>query len=216
VYVAELPGEGVDHVHSVVSMTLPWQVENLTLGGSSALNGRGNELANMITGNGGNNVLSGADGDDTIWGQAGADTLDGGAGHDLLIGGTGSDSYRFNRGYGIDTVQETSSKRGDVDRVLFGAGIAQSDTRYQRSGNALEVSLLGSADRLVLKDWYLGTAYRVEEFVYADGSLLTQAQVNQLVEAMAAFEPQGSVSETESPLLRASYWRDIAVTLPAA
>ncbi len=50
-------------------------VENLTLTGSSDLNGTGNDLANILTGNSGNNIL------------------DGGAGADTLVGGSGNDSY---------------------------------------------------------------------------------------------------------------------------
>ncbi|HCZ16815.1 MAG TPA: type I secretion protein, partial [Candidatus Accumulibacter sp.] len=66
--VTENAGEGADLVRSSVSYTLTANVENLTLTGTSALNGTGNTLNNVLTGNSGNNVLSGGTGADTLIG----------------------------------------------------------------------------------------------------------------------------------------------------
>ena len=73
--VTENPGEGIDTVRSSVTYTLPAAVENLTLTGSSAINGTGNALGNVITGNSGNNVITGLGGADTLDGAGGIDTL---------------------------------------------------------------------------------------------------------------------------------------------
>ena len=56
----------------------------MTLTGTAAIDGTGNELANTITGNSGNNVLDG--GADAL-----VDTLDGGAGNDTYVLADGSD-----------------------------------------------------------------------------------------------------------------------------
>lgn len=114
--VLELAGEGADTLRAAVSSTLGANVENLTLTGSAAINGTGNELANILVGNSGNNFLfgllgadrlDGAGGNDTLSGGAGADTvlggagndlLDGGAGMDLYVGGSGKDVFLFQRG----------------------------------------------------------------------------------------------------------------------
>ena len=50
-------------------------VENLTLTGSAAINGAGNDLNNVMTGNAAGNVLSGGLGNDTMNGGVSADTL---------------------------------------------------------------------------------------------------------------------------------------------
>ena len=71
---------GTDLVKSSVSYVLSDNIENLTLtdgtltGGTAALNGSGNALANIITGNAGDNVLTGGGGADKLLGGAGDDT----------------------------------------------------------------------------------------------------------------------------------------------
>jgi Ca2+-binding RTX toxin-like protein len=78
-------------------------IENLTLAAtSSATDGTGNSLANIITGNSlaniidggaGNDSLYGGEGDDNLLGREGNDLLDGGTGNDFLQGGEGNDTY---------------------------------------------------------------------------------------------------------------------------
>lgn len=75
---------GTDTVRASISHTLDDNIEGLTLLGTAALTGTGNELANTLTGNAAANRL---------WGLAGNDTLDGGAGADTMAGGQGSDVY---------------------------------------------------------------------------------------------------------------------------
>ena len=106
--VQELAGEGRDDtVIAYVPITLWAEVENLTIGGTAALNGFGNALANLMTGNEATNVFSGGDGNDTqqglggndaLAGEAGNDSLDGGDGDDALLGGAGRDNLRGGKG----------------------------------------------------------------------------------------------------------------------
>jgi serralysin len=77
---------GIDTVRSSESFTLSRFVENLVLTGSHAIDGTGNELANLMTGNEAANVLQGGAGDDT---------LDGGLANDTLTGGDGADRFVF-------------------------------------------------------------------------------------------------------------------------
>ena len=58
--VEEVDGEGTDQVNAKASYELTEYVENLTLLGTSSINGTGNDLGNLIVGNNGNNTLDGA------------------------------------------------------------------------------------------------------------------------------------------------------------
>jgi Ca2+-binding RTX toxin-like protein len=83
-------------VHGYSLATAP-HVENLTLLGGYGSSGRGNDLANIITGNGRNNLL------------------DGGAGNDLLTGGGGQDTFVVRQGHGSDTITDfQTGLRGDA------------------------------------------------------------------------------------------------------
>ena len=83
--VTELASQGTDTVNSSVTHSLTANVENLTLTGTAAINGTGNDLNNIILGNAGTNVLSGGAGKDVLTGGGGKDSLTGGAGADAFI-----------------------------------------------------------------------------------------------------------------------------------
>jgi len=118
--------EGTDTIYSSVSYTAPTNVENLTLTGSSNINGIGNHGDNVLTGNDGHNHLSGHNGNDFLYGMSGNDTLSGGNGYDYLNGGDGDDylagglgSDTIVTGAGKDTVAFTASdiRDGSTDRL---------------------------------------------------------------------------------------------------
>jgi len=93
--VNESANAGTDTVRSTVAYTLPDNVENLTLIGTRAVNGTGNELENSLRGNTAANTLDGLAGNDTLGGSGGNDTMIGGPGNDQLSGGPGQDDFRF-------------------------------------------------------------------------------------------------------------------------
>src|SRR6185295_8933196 len=77
----ELAGEGTDEVRiALADYKLAANFENLTLTGTLSIDGLGNELANVMTGNSGNNRLNGLGGNDLLLGGAGNDLLEGGVG----------------------------------------------------------------------------------------------------------------------------------------
>ena len=95
--VTEKLSEGADKISSSVTYTLPTNVENLSLTGSSSINGIGNFGNNVIIGNSAINQLRGGNGNDT---------LDGKAGNNVLTGGIGSDIFRFTTINHIDKITD--------------------------------------------------------------------------------------------------------------
>ncbi len=157
-----------------------------------------NGVSNHLEGLGGNDtlygasaadVLDGGDGNDVLYGYGGNDILIGGRGNDTLYGGTGNDTYLFGRGDGQDVIYDYDTTAGNTDRLIFGEDVAADQLWFSRSGSHLQVSVIGSTDRVTIDNWYAGTAYRVEEFHAGDGAILLHNQVEALVSAMAAFSP---------------------------
>jgi Ca2+-binding RTX toxin-like protein len=130
---------GVDLVRSAITLTLGANVENLTLTGLLNIDGKGNSLANVITGNGGNNRLTGLGGNDT---------LSGGKGNDIYVVNSVADKVEetlsLAAGGGTDTVQSsvtlTLAALANVENLtLLGAsGIGG-------TGNAAANVIIGNA-----------------------------------------------------------------------
>lgn len=203
--VTESADEGSDTVISSIAYTLGANLENLTLSGSSAIAGTGNAADNIIVGNAAANALWGRAGNDTLRGYGGADTLngeegddflDGGAGNDTLAGGVGNDTYWLARGYGNDTIQENDATAGNTDVARFDTGIAVDQLWFRHVGNNLEVSIIGTTDKLTIQNWYSGSAYHIEQFRTDDDMVLLDTQVENLVQAMAAFSPPAAGQTT--------------------
>jgi len=187
--VSESVNAGADRVDASVSYTLPANVESLTLTGTTAISGTGNELANTLIGNTAANILTGGAGADGLTGGDGLDTLVGGAGDDSLAGGAGDDTYRFSRGDGLDLIADES---GGGDRLRFGSTVGKEDLWLWRQDDDLRLGIRGTADRLTVDGWYSSPAGRLERFETESGPYaLAESQVQQLVAAMAVFDAAG-------------------------
>ncbi len=121
--VVENAAEGTDTVQSSVSYALGGNVENLTLTGSAAINGTGNALDNVLTGNSAGGVLTG------------------GLGNDTYAVVSGNTVVVENSGEGTDTVQSSVSYTlsADVENLTLTGTVAINGT-----GNALNNVLDGS------------------------------------------------------------------------
>ena len=148
------------------------------------MGGTGNDV---LYGRAGADTLTGDEGDDKLYGEDGDDVLTGGAGADTLDGGAGNDTYRFARGDGQDTLIDT----GGDDCLQFGEGIDFDQIWFKKVGNSLEVSVIGTQDKVTINNWYSGTANRMEEF-QAGGATLDGTSVQALVDAMGACTPPPS------------------------
>ncbi|SFU83271.1 Ca2+-binding protein, RTX toxin-related [Aliiroseovarius crassostreae] len=78
----------------------------------------GDDVANYLSGIGGNDRLSGRAGSDTLVGGAGNDTLIGGEGNDALVGGDGADTFIIggsNEAGTLDTIYDFNAAEDTLD-----------------------------------------------------------------------------------------------------
>jgi len=131
--VTENSGQGTDLVQSGIGYTLGANVENLILTGTSAINGTGNALNNVLTGNSAANVLDGG---------VGTDKMAGGAGDDTYVVDATSDTITENASEGTDSVQSSVSftLAANVENLTLTGTAAINGT-----GNALDNVLTGNS-----------------------------------------------------------------------
>jgi Ca2+-binding RTX toxin-like protein len=131
--IVEAAGGGTDSVLSSVTRALGANEENLTLTGSSAINGTGNAFGNILYGNGAANVLNGL------------------GGADIMAGGYGDDVYVVDNAF--DFVSEGAS--AGTDRVDAGVTFTLGDNlenltltgtaAINGTGNGLNNNIVGNA-----------------------------------------------------------------------
>lgn len=201
--VTESANEGFDSVYSTVTLTLAANAEALFMNGTSAINGTGNALNNLVRGNtaantlnggSGNDVLEGGAGNDILTdtagtalfnGGAGTDALTGGAGAEIYLGGLGNDTYTtaggndivlFNKGDGQDTFAAGGT---GSDIISLGGSLNYADLTFSKSSNDL-VLKLGGTDQITFKNWYASTPSK------------PVAKLQVIAEAMNGFAQGGS------------------------
>jgi Ca2+-binding RTX toxin-like protein len=174
---AELSGGDAAYNYALTGdpLTVP---PNIVNGGEADDSLTGTAEIDAMFGLGGNDTLHGLDGNDILDGGDGNDTLDGGEGDDALEGGAGNDGYEFGIGSGQDTLTDEA---GAVDTIYFGPGIAPEDVEIRLQGEYLEVSIVGTDDRLSI---YTGSSglIPVEQFVFDDNTVWNEADIRLLYE----------------------------------
>jgi Ca2+-binding RTX toxin-like protein len=116
--VIEALNAGTDLINASISYTLPNNVENLTLTGSSNINGTGNSLNNTLTGNSGNNTLT---------------------------GGIGSDIFVFQFGQspvsGADRITDFAIGTDRIDLLSSSGGVLAAPTSFGRAADSTATTL---------------------------------------------------------------------------
>lgn len=167
-------------------------LEAATNGADTLYGDESSELLEGLDGNdrlyglAGNDVLKGGVGDDMLDGSQGLDTLDGGAGNDSLHGGSGNDTYLFQRGDGQDLIFDRDWTTGNIDVIKLAQGISPSDIKASRVGDNLELAILGTSDKLTIRDWFYSADSQIEQLQFADGTLWNVATLKTMVKGVAS------------------------------
>ncbi|MBG9389182.1 calcium-binding protein [Caenimonas aquaedulcis] len=161
------------------------------------LGGGGNDVVNagsgadIVFGAAGNDSLGGGGNDDTLVGGGGNDTLNGGAGDDSLTGGAGSDTYFFADGGGHDVISESlfaldasqlqsglgpvyvvndgdTPLNGDTDTLAI-TGVLDSNVRASRSGDDLNLTIVGSGDSVTVDGYFANGVPSIERVLFDSG-----------------------------------------------
>jgi Ca2+-binding RTX toxin-like protein len=154
-----------------------------------------------------NNTIEGDAGDDVISmdvPNAGpssvnhTNVLAGGAGSDTLISGASADTYLFNRGDGQDSITDDGYASGETagaDQIQFGSNISYDQLWFEHVGSDLKILVIGTNDSVTVKNWYGNSEYQIETLQAGDHYMLSQSQVENLVQAMSSFAPppQGEI-----------------------
>ena len=185
--VSEFLGSGTDIVQSSASFTLGSGLENLTLTGSSAINGTGNSLDNVLIGNSGANTISA---------NGGNDTLTGGAGNDSLVGSTGNELYNFAQDDGVDAINDDNGSGSNSDKVLFDGSVVQSVVAVFMNGGNLEIGYTDSSGDKITVQGQTTTATAVERFELSNGNFMTDSDISQVISDMAAYATANSINFT--------------------
>lgn len=116
---------------------------------------------------------------DNLIGSSGADYIDGKGGTDSEEGGGGSDTFVFDAGYGRLDIYNPYND-GDVPVLKLGAGITTSNITVTTNGFALYLADGVAGDRVTLEKMWNTTDFGVAEVVFANGDVLTRAQLVQI------------------------------------
>jgi len=157
--VIESSNQGIDTVISSVTYTLSNNIENLTLDGSSNINGTGNSLSNIITGNDGNNILNGLGGNDT------------------LSGGSGDDTYIIGTNSGQDLINDSQGG----DKISFDRTDATINTlTFTKNNDDLVIGINNSSNTVKIESWFVINNYQIEQIQLKNGSIITNDYINNL------------------------------------
>lgn len=153
----------------------------------------GSKGDDLLEGASKNDKLWGNNGDDTLYGGADDDTLVGGKGNDFVSGSTGNDTFIFNKGDGIDTVREYS---GDNDVIKLAKDISKNNIAIYKDNNDLIIDYgeeIGVDRITVLNQCGSDKSKYVERFQLNDGSYLSDADINALIQNMTAYAANNDI-----------------------
>ena len=154
---------------------------------------------NPLNGTASGEYLGGSVNNDEINAGEGDDILIGGKGDDILNGGKGCDTYVFNIGDGNDVVYDSHTYYYDArnDRIKFGEGITADSVNVRREDNSL-IFEYGNGDMVTVKDHFASEYNSIEYVEFSNGDIITNNQIDKLIQAMASFEADSGMTWNEA------------------
>ena len=188
---------------------------NVIVGNSGNNNLSGGNGNDIIYGVSGNNTLNGGNGTDIIYGGTGDDSINGGNGNDIIYGGAGDDS--INGGNGNDTIyggagNDTLNGGNGDDTFIFGSGDGNDIITYSNGSDTVQFNT--TVDKLNIAIYKQGSDIIIdygetagqdivtiksnyaETITLSDGSYITNAEINQIIQNMAAYAANNSIEFT--------------------
>jgi len=167
--------------------------------GNGANNVTGSDSSAKITLGNGNNTVSGAfrtltvgSGTNTVTSTGFAATINLGDGHDVATLSASSSTVNVGHGnYDLNFV-------GFAGRLNFGSDVTADHLWFRHAGQDLDISVIGSAETVALKDWYASSPHQAD-ITSGDGKALSSFDVEKLVQAMAAFSPPAAGATSLTP-----------------
>jgi Ca2+-binding RTX toxin-like protein len=148
---------------------------------------------------------------DILFGTRGNDDIDGRGGNDVIINEGGDDTYHLGQGSGADQIIDFDGSYADVLKI--GEGIDAEQLWFRDVDGDLEVSIIGTSDRVVVTAGLIsfGLDTDIDRIELSDGRYILDADVANLVQAMASFAPP----EPGETTLPESYRQDLAPVIAA-
>ncbi|SEA83603.1 Ca2+-binding protein, RTX toxin-related [Desulfuromusa kysingii] len=163
---------------------------DLLVGGNGSDTLFGDDGWDSLNGNSGDDALVGGDGNDLLLGGSGNDRLWGDQGNDILNGSTGDDTYTFNLGDGSDILCDFLG----TDKITFAADVIKEEIAFLKTGTTMKIGY-GTDDLITMNSYSDSeTGNRIETITLADGSTMTDADINQLIQEMSAYATTEGIS----------------------
>jgi hypothetical protein len=172
------------------SITLDNGNYNVSTGSGASALAFGNG-ANIVTLGSGNDSVTLGSGVDTVTLGSGQASISLG-GNDIIASGTvAGDSADASQAI----INDAASGQTQTDELSF----TEADSNqlwFSRSGNDLLVSVIGTSSDVDISNWYSTGSNNVQLFSAADGKVLSNNQIDALVNAMASFAPPAAGATT--------------------
>lgn len=188
------------HISGVSTIDLAAGTDSVTLSDAQAASAAGGILT-VVAGGTGSAVISAAalaathsahltaaTANATLTGGAGADVLTAGSGTDTLTGSGGADTYVYGAGDGLTTViNATNTGTVAHGQINFLSPLTDENLWFIKSGNNLQIDILGSKSVLTVSDWFGANKSAAVAEITA-GGLKLDSQLSSLVSAMASYQ----------------------------